>query len=235
MPHAISRAGGLRARRTGAKLRRYNAHVVDQMMAAPAETAVDDEPVGFQVIALAASAGGLDALSTVLARLPEDLPAALLVVQHLDRAHRSLLADILDRRSALHVEEAKTGAALHFGVAYIAPPDQHLLVNPDGHIVLTHSELVHFLRPSADLMFESVAGSYQRRAIAVVLTGTGSDGSLGVQAIKKTGGTVIAQDQATSDFFGMPGAAIDTGCVDYVVPLPEIAPLLIRLIEGGCP
>ena len=90
------------------------------------------------------------------------------------------------------------------------------------------------MRPSADLMFESVAGSYGRAAIAVVLTGTGADGSLGVKAIKTKGGTVIAQDEATSEFFGMPGAAIETGCVDYVVPLREIAPLVVRLVMGAC-
>ena len=193
------------------------------------------EPGRFEVVALAASAGGLAALSTVLRALPADLPAALLIVQHLDREHRSLMAEILDRRSALRVEEAKTGAALHFGVAYVAPPDQHLLVNPDARIVLTHTELVHFVRPSADLLFESVAGSYGRNAIAVVLTGTGADGSLGVQAIKKTGGTVIVQDEASSEFFGMPGAAIDTGCTDFVVSLADIGPLVVRLVMGGCP
>lgn len=187
-----------------------------------------------QVVALAASAGGLGALSTVLGALPAELPAALLLVQHLDPGHRSLLADILDRRSALSVREAKSGAELHFGVVYVAPPDEHLLVDPDGRIVLTHTELVHFVRPSADLLFESVAGSYGRRAVAVVLTGTGSDGSLGVKAIKQKGGTVIAQDAATSEFFGMPGAAIDTGMVDHVTPLREIAPLVVRLVTGGC-
>ena len=188
----------------------------------------------FDVVAIAASAGGLNALSTLLSGLPGDLPVAIVVVQHLDRGHRSLLAEILGRRTALHVEQAQMGAALRFGVVYVAPPDEHLLVNPDGRIVLTHSELVHFVRPSADLLFESVAGSYGRTAIAVVLTGTGSDGSLGVKAMKKKGGTVIAQDEATSEYFGMPGAAIETGCVDYVLPLPDIAAMIVRLVMGAC-
>ena len=190
-------------------------------------------PEGLEVIALAASAGGLKALTVVLQALPGELPAAVLVVQHLDRGHRSLMAEILSRRTALAVEEAQTGTKLRFGHAYIAPPDQHLLVNPDGRIALTHTELVHFVRPSADLLFESVAASYGERAVAVVLTGTGNDGSMGVEAVKKTGGTVIVQDEATSEFFGMPSAAIATGCVDHVLPLEEIAAMLLHLIEGG--
>ena len=98
-------------------------------------------------------------------------------------------------------------------------------MNPDGTLSLTQSKLVHFLRPSADLLFESVAASYGERAIAVVLTGTGSDGAMGVQAIKKMGGTVIAQDEAIAEFFGMPSAAIHSGRVDFVLPLDEIARL----------
>lgn len=190
-------------------------------------------PTGFEVIAIAASAGGLTALSAVLSRLPADIPAAFLIVQHLDRGHRSLLADILDRRSPLSVKEAHSGDKLHFGVAFVAPPDEHMLVNPDGRIMLTHTELVHFVRPSADLLFESVAGSYGSRAIGVVLSGTGSDASLGADAIRKKGGVVIAQDQATSEFFGMPSAVIDRGSANFVTPLPEIALLLANLVKGG--
>lgn len=102
----------------------------------------------------------------------------------------------------------------------------------DHAISLTQTELVHFVRPSADLLFESVAASSRERAIAVVLTGTGIDGSMGVGAIKKMGGTVIAQDEETSEFFGMPSAAIHTGNVDFVLPLEEIAPALVKLVYG---
>jgi two-component system, chemotaxis family, protein-glutamate methylesterase/glutaminase len=148
----------------------------------------------FDVVALAASAGGLTALSHVLSALPSDFPAAVVVVQHLDPRHRSLMADILSRRTALRVKQAEEGDVLTPAMVYIAPPNRHLLVNPDGTLSLSQSELVHFVRPSADLLFESVAASYKDRAIVVVLTGTGSDGAMGVQAIKKMGGTVIVQD-----------------------------------------
>src|SRR5919201_1475781 len=170
----------------------------------------------FDVVALAASAGGLSALSRILASLPADFPAALVVVQHLDPRHRSLMAEILSRRTPLTVKQAEEGDDLRPATVYIAPPNRHLLVNPDGTLSLSQSELVHFVRPSADLLFESVAASYKERAIAVVLSGTGSDGALGVKAIKKMGGTVIAQDEASSEFYGMPGAAVHTGNVDFV-------------------
>jgi two-component system, chemotaxis family, protein-glutamate methylesterase/glutaminase len=155
------------------------------------------------------------------------------VVQHLDPRHRSLMAEILSRRTPLQVKQAEEGDSLRPATVYIAPPNRHLLVNPDGTLSLSQSELVHFVRPSADLLFESVAASYKDRAVAVVLTGTGSDGTMGVQAIKKMGGTVIAQDEATSEFFGMPGAAIQTKSVDFVLPLDEIAAALVTLVMGG--
>ena len=187
----------------------------------------------FDVVALASSAGGLTALSEVLASLPSNFPAAIVVVQHLDPRHRSLMAEILSRRTTLHVKEAEEGNHLSSGTVFIAPPNRHLLVTFDGTVSLTQSELVHFVRPSADLLFESVAASYKHRAIAVVLTGSGSDGSMGVGAIKKMGGTVIVQDEKTSEFFGMPGAAIQTGNADFILPLAEISSALVTLVMKG--
>ncbi len=96
----------------------------------------------------------------------------------------------------------------------VAPPDRHLLVNADGTVSLAATAPVHFVRPSADRLFESAAASFGDRVIGVILTGTGSDGDMGVRAVEQGGGTVIAQDQETSQFFGMPGAAIGTGAVD---------------------
>jgi two-component system chemotaxis response regulator CheB len=187
----------------------------------------------FDVVALASSAGGLTALSTVLGALPSEFPVAIVVVQHLDPRHRSLMADILSRRTPLKVKQAEEGETLHPATVYIAPPDRHLLVNADGTLSLTQSVLVHFVRPSADLLFESVAASYRDRAIAVVLSGSGSDGSMGVQAIKRMGGTVIAQDEATAEFSGMPSAAIKTRSVDFILPLAEIGPALAALVLRG--
>jgi two-component system chemotaxis response regulator CheB len=187
-------------------------------------------PDAFEIVALAASAGGLKALTEVLSGLPAGFPAALVVVQHLDPRHRSLMAEILARRTGLAVSQAADEARVQAGMVFIAPPDHHLLVNPDGRVSLTRTELVHFSRPSADLLFESVAASYRSRAIAVVLSGSGSDGSMGARAIKKMGGTLIVQDPATAEFAGMPGAARQTGLADFVLPLEEIAGALRSLV-----
>ena len=184
----------------------------------------------FDIVALAASAGGLTALIEVLANLPADFKAVIVVVQHLDPRHPSLMAEILSRRTPLNVIQAKEGDKLMSGTVYIAPPNNHLLVNSDGTASLSQSEMVHFLRPSADLLFESVAASYKERAIAVVLTGTGSDGAMGVEAIQKMGGTVIVQDDKSAEFSGMPSAAIKTGNVDFILPLAEIASALMTLV-----
>jgi two-component system chemotaxis response regulator CheB len=184
----------------------------------------------FEIVAMAASAGGLQALTVVLSGLPAEFPAAIAVVQHLDPRHRSLMAEILARRTPLQVKQAEENDVITPGTVYIAPPDRHLLVNPDGTLSLSQSELVHFVRPSADLLFESVAASYKERSIAVVLTGTGSDGNMGVEAIKKMGGTVIAQEEESAEFSGMPHAAIETGSVDFILLLEEIPPALVSLV-----
>jgi two-component system chemotaxis response regulator CheB len=188
---------------------------------------------GFDIVAMAASAGGLNALTLVLGALPRDFPVGILVVQHLDPRHRSLMAEILGRRTALTVVEARHGERVRQGVVHVAPPDNHLLVDADGVLTLTHTELVHFVRPSADLLFESTAASFRERAVAVVLSGTGSDGAMGVKAIKKMGGTVIVQDRDSSEFSGMPDAALRTGVVDFVLPLAEIAPALHTLVTSN--
>jgi two-component system chemotaxis response regulator CheB len=186
---------------------------------------------GYSIVALAASAGGLKALTDVLAALPADFPAAIVMVQHLDPRHRSLMSDILGRHTQLKVREAREGDRLQPGTAFVAPPNFHLLVHPDGTLHLTQTELVHFVRPSADLLFESTAAAYREAAIAVVLSGSGIDGAMGVTAIKKMGGTVIVQDQKTSEFAGMPEAALKTGVVDFVLALEDIAPALQKLVQ----
>lgn len=129
----------------------------------------------------------------------------------------------------VHGEE---GMLLEPDHVFLAPPDRHMLIKRRGTLTLTDSELVNFVRPSADLLFESVAAAYGDRAIAVVLTGSGHDGALGVTAIKQRGGTVVAQDEASSEFFGMPSAAIKTGAVDFVLPLEEMAPTLTALVAA---
>ena len=184
-------------------------------------------------VAFAASAGGLSALTHVLSSLPADFAAPVLVVQHIDPNHRSWLAEILRRRVALEVEQAHGGEELDAGKIYLAPPDRHMVVGEDGRLSLSDVARVQYVRPSADLLFASLAGAWGKGAIAVVLSGTGRDGADGVRAIKQHGGVVIAQDEASAEFFGMPEAAQQTGAVDRVLPLDEIAPALVKLIQGG--
>ena len=186
----------------------------------------------FDIVAIAASAGGVTALARLLSELPK-LGAIVVIVQHVDPRHRSLMPQVIGRRSPLPVEHVEDETQLAPDHVYLAPPDHHLLVNRKGRATLTDSELVNFVRPSADLLFESVAAAYGDRAIAVVLTGSGRDGAMGVTAIKQRRGTVIAQDEQSSEFFGMPSAAIATGAVDFILPLDAIAPKLVTLVRGG--
>jgi two-component system chemotaxis response regulator CheB len=188
----------------------------------------------FPVIAMAASVGGLKALSVILGGLPANFPAAIAIVMHLAPEHKSILAEILNSRTHLVVKQAHTGDVLNRGSVFVAPPNHHLSVVEDGRLELSSStaEKVHFARPSAEPLFASVAEIYKRRAIAVVLTGGDGDGSFGVQIIKERGGTVIAQDRPTSQDFSMPETSIKTGDVDFILPLTAIAPKLIELVDA---
>lgn len=184
---------------------------------------------------MAASAGGLNALSVILGGLPADFPAAIAIVMHLSPDHKSLLAEILDSRSHLEVKQAHTGDILCHSSVFVAPPNHHMSVAKGGRLELSSSsaEKVHYARPSAEPLFASVAEVYQKNAIAAVLTGGDGDGSFGVQIIKEKGGKVIAQDRPTSQDFSMPETSIKTGDVDFILPLDEIAPKLIELVGAG--
>jgi two-component system chemotaxis response regulator CheB len=182
----------------------------------------------FDVVALGASAGGLKALRQVLSGLPINFPSSIVVVQHLAPGHKSWMAPLLGRSSRLKVKQAEHGEILLPGIVYTAPPDEHLLVG-QGKVQLAHSQLVHFSRPSIDLLFESVAGTYGSRSIGVVLSGSGRDGAAGARTIKEAGGITIAQLPETAEFRHMPEAAIETGCIDFILPLAEIPEKLAAL------
>jgi len=186
-----------------------------------------------RVVAIAASAGGLETLGTLLAELPADLPAAVLVVQHLAPTHESHIADILGRATELPVRTAQDGDPVEPSVVLVAPPDHHLLVSIDGRVQLGSGERVRFLRPSADLLLDSVAAAYAERAIAVVLSGTGMDGAAGVRTIKAAGGQVLVESPDTAKFAGMPNAAVATGFADAVLPVEDLGPELMRRLGRG--
>ena len=182
----------------------------------------------FDVVALGASAGGFNALSHLLAPLPEEFGCGILVVQHLSPDYRSVLAELLERKTNLHVHQASDGEQIVPGVVYVAAPNLHLLAEP-GAVRLLRTPAVHHSRPSIDLLFESVAVNYGQRAIGIVLSGSGRDGAAGIQAIKAAGGTTMAEDPASSEFSSMPYAAVVTGSVDIVLPIARLAKTLIHL------
>lgn len=186
----------------------------------------------FHVVAIGTSAGGQEALSEILSSLPADLPASVLVVQHLDPTHKTVLVELLQRRCQIRIKEAVEGESIEKSVVYIAPPNKHLLLT-EGKTNLTSTSLVHFTRPSIDLLMESVAASIGDKAIGVILTGGGLDGAMGIKAIKEQGGTTIAQDPDTAEYSYMPEHAISTGMVDFILPLNEIASAIITLITNG--
>lgn len=186
----------------------------------------------FDIVVFASSAGGITALKQVLSSLPSDFPLMVVVVQHMAKDRPSVLPAMLQQVCPLRVQAAQQGVSLKPGMVYVALPNWHLRVNEQGDFALTHTELVNFVRPAADLLFQSVATHYGERAIAVVLSGMGHDGALGLDAIKAAGGVTVAQSEATSEYFGMPGSAINTGMVDYITPLDDIAGCLINLVQG---
>lgn len=184
----------------------------------------------FDVVAVAASLGGLGALGKLLSALPTRFPAPIIVVQHLSPLYRSHLDELLGQRSALPVKWAQHGELIRPGHVYLAPSNHHLVVSAHHTLLLSQSPPVNYSRPAADPLFHSIATHYRQRAIGVILTGGGSDGALGIQAIKLNGGRVLVQDRASAEKFEMPEAAIRTGCVDFILPLATIAPALISLV-----
>jgi two-component system, chemotaxis family, protein-glutamate methylesterase/glutaminase len=176
-------------------------------------------------VVIAASTGGPDALETVLARLPGDLPAAVLVVQHMPPGFTRMLAERLDRRVALTVAEATAGAPVLPGQVLIAPGDHHLALEPDREgvrAVLHQGPRENSCRPAADVLFRSAAEAYGAGLLAVVLTGMGHDGLAGAAAVRAAGGQVIVQSTDTAVIASMPAAVARHGLADGVVDLADL-------------
>jgi two-component system chemotaxis response regulator CheB len=187
----------------------------------------------YDLVVIAASLGGVQALGTLLSALPADFPVPIAIVQHRTTQLPNLLPEVLCRRTSLKVKTVEEREALRPGTVYLAPPDLHFTVRPDHTACLSDGRRIRHVLSSANPLFESAAETFGGRVLAVVLTGFGRDGTDGVQAVKAHGGTVIAQDRATSQMFGMPASAIATGCVSQVLPLSEIGPALVRLVAAS--
>lgn len=186
------------------------------------------------LVAIGSSTGGPNALGEVLGTLPADLPVPVVVVQHMPPVFTRLLAERLDEQCAVAVHEAVDGTVLEPGHVYIAPGDFHLTVQRRGArfaLATNQDAPVHFCRPSVDVMFASVAASVGGDALAVVLTGMGSDGRDGAAALRSQGATVFAQDRATSVVWGMPGAVVGAALADDVLPLAQIGARITAFVR----
>jgi two-component system chemotaxis response regulator CheB len=166
----------------------------------------------------------------IVTTIDSDAPA-ILIVQHLDPRHKSQIPQLLARKTSIYVKEAEDGEPIERGTVYVCPADEHLLVS-EGRIQLAHSRLIRFSRPSIDVMFASVAATYGSRAVGVILSGSNRDGADGIAAIRRAGGVTVAQSPDTAEYRIMPQAAIDTGCVDHIVPLDKLGRTLSRLSLG---
>jgi two-component system, chemotaxis family, protein-glutamate methylesterase/glutaminase len=189
----------------------------------------------YQIVVIAASAGGIEAISTVLGALPSTYPIPIAVVQHRAKGPTGMLGAILGRATSLRVKDADSGEALRAGSVYLAPGDTHLAITGERIVLLTAGPKVCFARPSADVLFGSAAEVYGCGVIAIVLTGGNNDATDGALLVRQAGGIVIAQDRMSSQQFSMPGSAIAAGAVDLVLPLSEIGPWLISLAGRGGP
>ena len=183
------------------------------------------------IIVIGASAGGVEAISHLVAELPRDLRAAVLVVLHLARG-RSVLPDILSRVGRLPAAHPNNGERLHYGRIYVASPDHHLILEGD-RIRNTHGPTENGVRPAVDPLFRSAARAYGPRVIGVILTGSLDDGTAGLAAIKEAGGIAVVQDPDEAFAPSMPRSAQQHVDVDHILPLREIPPLLVSLTREG--
>jgi two-component system chemotaxis response regulator CheB len=190
--------------------------------------------MGYELIVIGASWGGLHALEKLLAGLPDEFRTPIAIAQH--RAVDSgsgALSDMIGRHVGRtgDVCEAGDKDPIEPGRIYLAPPDYHLLVEADGFALSTEGA-VQYSRPSIDVLFDSAADAYSERLVAVILTGANDDGAYGIRRVKRRGGLTIAQDPETAERGEMPAAAIATGDIDHVLPLEEIAPALAHAVDS---
>jgi two-component system chemotaxis response regulator CheB len=184
------------------------------------------------IIVIGASAGGVQALSEVVASLPADLPAAVFAVLHLTPFGRSALPQILNRSSHLVARHPEDGEEIRPGHVYVAPPDRHLALD-HGRVLLGRGPTENGHRPAVDVLFRTAARAYGPRVVGVVMTGNLDDGTAGLALIKERGGIAVVQDPKEADYPGMPESALRNVAVDHVLPLAGIGSLLADLARNG--
>lgn len=191
-------------------------------------------PVGAasRVVVIGSSTGGPKALEEVFAHIPENLPAGVIVVQHMPKGFTRSFAERLNSLFPFPVKEAEEGDLVESGRVLIAPGDYHLVITPERRVALNQEDRVMFLRPSIDVTMESLPAVYGKNIIGVILTGMGRDGAKGMALIKQAGGITIAQDKATSTIYSMPKAVADEGNADYILPLDRIGSVITELVSA---
>jgi len=185
-----------------------------------------------QLVAIGASTGGTEALRDVLTQLPDTFPPVM-VVQHMPEMFTKMFAKRLDGLCRITVTEARQGERIRPGHAYIAPGDMHMRLAREGDyfaVALDQDPPVNRHRPAVDVLFHSIAEIAGKTSVGVILTGMGADGKSGIRALKEAGARTLAQDRDSCVVFGMPKAAIDTGCVDAVVPIGQMADEILRSV-----
>jgi two-component system chemotaxis response regulator CheB len=212
----------------GVKLVKRHRESVPTTVAAPPPS-LDGRRNHVRAICMAASTGGPAAVQSIVSGLPRGFPIPILIVQHIAKGFVSGLATLLDRASRLRVKLAEPEEMLVGGTVYLAPDERHLGVDGVGRIVISAARPIEGFRPSATFLFQSAAETLGNAALGVILTGMGSDGIAGLRHLKARGGRIIAQDEASSVVFGMPGAAIEAGLADEVV---RLADLPVRLLKA---
>lgn len=185
-----------------------------------------------KVVAIAASTGGPQAVNNILSHLPASYPAPILITQHMAAGFTQGMVDWLNSVTALKVVVATNGEKVAPGQVYVNPVEHSMRLTPQGIIILGDKEKEQIYNPSCNTMLDSVATSYRERAIGLILSGMGEDGVAGMQAIRKAGGTTIAQDEKSSVVYGMNRVAIKSGCINRIFPLDEIPDELMSLV--GC-
>ncbi|MDI6799691.1 MAG: chemotaxis response regulator protein-glutamate methylesterase [Actinomycetota bacterium] len=185
-----------------------------------------------KVVLIGASTGGPNALSRVISDLPADLPAPVVVVQHMpDGPFTKSFAERIDMISAIKVKEAERSDFLRAGQVLVAPGGYHMLIEKGGQVKMNKSPLVNGVRPAVDVMMNSAAAVYGKNIIGVILTGMGSDGAQGMAQIKAKGGRTVAQDEASCVVYGMPKSVVEMGNADKVVPLNDVASEIINMLK----
>ncbi|WP_373490874.1 chemotaxis protein CheB [Parasphingorhabdus sp.] len=191
----------------------------------------DAVPATLPIVGIGASAGGLDALTKLVSALPDDAGMAYILIQHLDPTHKSLMAELLAKHTAMPVLQATENSTISSNHIYVIPSGSYLSANGD-RLHLSAPTAPHGARMPVDFLFESMAKEFGERAIAIILSGTGNDGSSGIEAIKNSGGFVIVQDPAESEYDGMPQSAIASGAVDRVLAVAKIPAALAEYVRG---